>query len=88
MLATFPIDQGWPRAIAGAASQPDDKELQRSLAEAHHCLGEVFLNQPAVDGPRGKIRPSQKIISPKAKKFAGNLQIPRAARKVASMFAT
>jgi serine/threonine protein kinase len=33
------------------SNQPDNQELQRSLAEAHHCLGEVFLSRPAADGP-------------------------------------
>lgn len=31
-------------------SQPENKEVLRSLAEAHHCLGEVTLSRPA-DGP-------------------------------------
>lgn len=31
-------------------TQPDDKDVQRLLAEAYHCLGETFLSQPA-EGP-------------------------------------
>ncbi|HEY2411229.1 MAG TPA: serine/threonine-protein kinase [Pirellulaceae bacterium] len=34
------------------ASQPDDKDVQRLLAEAYHCLGETFLNQPAEGAAR------------------------------------
>ena len=31
-------------------TQPEDKDVQRLLAEAYHCLGETFLNQPS-EGP-------------------------------------
>lgn len=56
------------------SSQPDDKELQRSLAEAHHCLGEVFLNQPAVDGPaRQKSLTQSEDHFTESKKIRGQL---------------